>query len=137
MSVTLRRVVRAGGPLAALLLGASMLSACASVPNLGAAPAMRPVDTYASAHGLDAPVADWPAERWWSDYGDAQLTALIEEGLSASPSMAAASARVRRAEALQAQAGAALQLQVGAQGQLNAAVADLGELAPSGGGPQA
>jgi NodT family efflux transporter outer membrane factor (OMF) lipoprotein len=49
----------------------------------------------------------WPPDQWWRLAGDPQLTALIEEGLANSPQVAAAVARVRRAEAEAQRVGAA------------------------------
>ncbi len=53
-------------------------------------------------------MADWPRDQWWTAFGDAQLDALVAEGLAGSPDVALAAARVRSAEALAQQAGAAL-----------------------------
>jgi NodT family efflux transporter outer membrane factor (OMF) lipoprotein len=133
MPAHFRPTARSNASLACLLLAATALSACAN-PDLGPMPQPRPGESYAAAQSLAAPAAEWPADAWWAAYGDAQLTALIEEGLAGSPTMTAAQARVRRAEALEAQAGAALQPQVGAQAQANTAIVDLGGLAPKGGG---
>jgi NodT family efflux transporter outer membrane factor (OMF) lipoprotein len=96
--------------LAAALTGPVLLAACAPVPQLGARPEMRAADSFAASRTL-APTADasaWPADRWWTSYGDAQLSALIEEGLAGSPDLAAATARLRASQALAQQAGAAL-----------------------------
>jgi outer membrane protein TolC len=62
---------------------ACLLAGCASVPNV------------TPAH-----------DDWWSAYADEQLRALIEESLRDSPTLAAAQARVRKAESLAQQAGA-------------------------------
>lgn len=43
--------------------------------------------------------AAWPADTWWRAYGDAQLDALIAEALADSPSLAAARARLQKAQA--------------------------------------
>ena len=86
----------------------SLLAACASVPDLGAAPEEKPATAYAAAQSLAAPAAAWPQDAWWTAYGDPQLSALIGEALKGSPSMAAAEARLHRAQALAQQAGAAL-----------------------------
>jgi NodT family efflux transporter outer membrane factor (OMF) lipoprotein len=94
--------------LAALLASSSVLAACASVPDLGAPSAAKPVISYATAQSFSAPEAAWPQDTWWTAYGDAQLSALVEEALKGAPTMAAAEARVRHAEALAQQAGAAL-----------------------------
>lgn len=91
-------------PLAALLLATA---SCASVPDLGPKPLPREPQSVAAERSLPASAAAWPRDAWWQDYGDAQLTALIEEGLKASPDVATAAARYRRAAGLTQQAGAA------------------------------
>jgi NodT family efflux transporter outer membrane factor (OMF) lipoprotein len=96
------------------LLAAAALSACASLPGKAPAPAIEPQAAYASAQSFAAPIGAWPANGWWKSYGDAQLDALIAEGLAASPSVAVADARRRRAQAFQAQSRGALAPQVSA-----------------------
>jgi NodT family efflux transporter outer membrane factor (OMF) lipoprotein len=93
---------------------AAALSACASLPEKTPAPAIEPQSAYASAQSFAAPTAEWPASGWWKVYGDAQLDALIVEGLAVSPSVAVADARLRRAQAVQAQSRGALAPQVSA-----------------------
>ena len=95
---------RAGVSVTALLL----LSACAAVPDLGPQPTARAPASIASEQSLGGGVAAWPQEGWWKAYGDPQLDRLMEEGLSASPDVAVAAARFRRASAAAQQAGAAL-----------------------------
>ncbi|MDE1145331.1 MAG: efflux transporter outer membrane subunit [Azospirillaceae bacterium] len=91
---------------AALALTAA---ACAWVPDVGPAPAPHPAGDYATHASFAAgAAAEWPADRWWTAYGDAQLDALIEEGLAGAPDLAAAAARLRKADALAGQADAAL-----------------------------
>jgi NodT family efflux transporter outer membrane factor (OMF) lipoprotein len=80
------------------------LAGCATLPAETAARSPKPSDAYATVQTLAAPAAEWPGDRWWSTYGDAQLTQLIDEALADSPTLAQAEARVRRAQAL---AGAA------------------------------
>ncbi|WP_115527458.1 MULTISPECIES: efflux transporter outer membrane subunit [Xanthomonas] len=78
------------------------LAACAS--SRGLAPQGTVLDssqlhserTLAQA-GLSP--AAWPASDWWRALGDAQLNALIGEGLQHSPSLDAADARLRQAQA--------------------------------------
>ncbi|AQR74529.1 efflux transporter outer membrane subunit [Sphingomonas sp. LM7] len=87
----------------------AFLAACAPVPQLGARPEIRAGDSYAASQTF-APAATasaWPTANWWGDYGDAQLTALIEEGLADSSDLAGAAARLRSAQAYAQQAGAA------------------------------
>ncbi|MDG3444483.1 efflux transporter outer membrane subunit [Nitrospirillum amazonense] len=106
--------------LSAALLG---LSACAWVPEVGPAPAPRAAAGFATQASFApsspaiAAVA-WPQDRWWAAYGDAQLDALIEEGLAGAPDLAAAAARLRKAEALADQADAALLPRVTANAQV-------------------
>ena len=95
------------------------LSGCASLPALEQTRSLRPASDYQTANSFAAPGGTWPAERWWEGYGDAQLTELIDEALRDSPDLAAASARVRQAEAFGKVAGAALLPQVGANASVN------------------
>lgn len=83
------------------------LAACA--PAAGRLAAPLPAGELASEQSFAAPAVAWPESGWWRVYGDAQLDALIAQAQAGSPSLAAAAARVRRANALALQAGAALQ----------------------------
>lgn len=67
----------------------------------------------------DAPAdAAWPPLDWWKRFGDRQLDALIEEGLSGSPDIRLARARLDQALAAARIAGAPLEPQVGAAADL-------------------
>ncbi len=105
---------------AAILLGASaLLSGCATMPDLGQRPALRdPATLGAVVTAADAPAGQWPGDGWWKDYGDPQLSALIEEALAGSPTLAVADARARKAAAYAQGAGAALLPTLGANGQV-------------------
>lgn len=105
--------VRRGIPLTLLTL-----SACASVPDTGARPAMQTTETVAASQTL-APrgIGIWPPDQWWRRAGDPQLTALIEEGLTNAPQVAVAVARIRRAEAEAQRIGAARLPSVGAEAE--------------------
>ncbi|MCX7865339.1 MAG: TolC family protein, partial [Novosphingobium sp.] len=61
---------------------------------------------------------EWPADEWWRAFGDPQLDALIREGLAHAPGIAAAAARLRKANALAEQAGAELLAQADASGTI-------------------
>ncbi|HEV2530619.1 efflux transporter outer membrane subunit [Phenylobacterium sp.] len=98
-------IARRAGLLAAI--SAIALSACASLPPAAPARSAKAPRTYETQASLAAPVADWPGDRWWSAYGDAQLDQLIGEALAGSPTLASAEARVRRAQAAAAQARSA------------------------------
>lgn len=97
------------------LLSCFLLAACAS--NGG--PRLAPVDPHAIAASTSLPgsaTAAWPGEGWWRGYGDAQLDALITEGLAASPDVAMADARLRRAAGMAQAEGGALLPSVGVDG---------------------
>src|SRR5437763_12479828 len=86
------------------LFAATALSACATLPPAAPARVAKAPQSYATAQTLAAPARDWPADAWWTAYGDPQLDGLMAEALAGSPTLAAAQARVARAEAQVAQA---------------------------------
>jgi NodT family efflux transporter outer membrane factor (OMF) lipoprotein len=90
-----------------LVLGA-LLPLAACVPDLGTKPQPRSAASLAATQSLPDQNGQWPGDGWWTAYGDPQLTLLIEEGLSASPDIAAAVARLARAEGVARAAGAAV-----------------------------
>ena len=93
--------------LARLILGALPLAACAT-PSADAALRPKPVAATAfAAPALAKPAGEWPAADWWHAYGDPQLDALIAQALVDSPDVAAAEARLHRAQAMARQADAA------------------------------
>ena len=98
---------------------AGVAAGCAPVPDLGSRPAITQ-DADIAAQGLAraarADASAWPQARWWDGYGDAQLSALIEEALADAPDVAAAAARLRAARALAAQAEAATGPTLGVEG---------------------
>jgi NodT family efflux transporter outer membrane factor (OMF) lipoprotein len=91
-----------------LLLAASfgLASGCAQIPRLDPPPAMRKIDDFGSSNSLAAPVAAWPGDQWWRDYGDPQLDALIEVALHNAPELDLAQARLQAAAAQVQGAGA-------------------------------
>jgi NodT family efflux transporter outer membrane factor (OMF) lipoprotein len=107
-------------PIAGVL---GLLTGCAPTPDLGQPPAMRQAAAGDLSPTTPAPTtpaptaaahADWPAPEWWRTLGDAQLAALIEEGLAHSPTLAMADARLRAARGMAQASGAALLPQVSA-----------------------
>jgi len=115
-------------PLAAALAGVLLVSGCASTGDLQ--PASAPVDPagYALARSLaGAPLSDaaFPNRDWWRALGDPQLDALVDEALHGTPSLAAADARVRKAQAQAGLADAARNPTLGGSAQY--AVAQLPE----------
>ncbi len=102
------RPMKVHGASLAILAGAALvLSACATVPNLGSKPQPKGADAYATAQSFAAPNADWPSDRWWAAYNDPQLNALVDDALSSSPTLAQAEARMRAADAQTEQSRAA------------------------------
>src|SRR5580704_15669011 len=88
-----RRALAAGAAVLAL-----QAAACADLPaTSGPPPKIEPVETYQDQRSFTAPAADWPADRWWDAYGDAQLSGLIDEALKNSPTLAQTEARLTSA----------------------------------------
>lgn len=102
-----------------LLMSAVLLSGCASVPDLGPMPELKTTKLYMADESLKAPLAQWPTDSWWTAYGDAQLSQLIEEGLAGAPDLAKAEARLKAAEAKAGQARSALLPRLNASGSFN------------------
>jgi NodT family efflux transporter outer membrane factor (OMF) lipoprotein len=75
-------------------VAAMLLAGCAAVPHEG--PQVAQVQE--GSLGLDGGTAKIGAD-WWTAFGDPQLDKLIETGLADNPSLAAAEARVRAANA--------------------------------------
>jgi NodT family efflux transporter outer membrane factor (OMF) lipoprotein len=91
-----------------LVSTALTLSACAGVPHGGAGPEPAAIANFADTQSFAASTADWPSDRWWDAYGDAQLSALVDEALKGSPTLAEAEARLGSANAATTVARAAL-----------------------------
>jgi NodT family efflux transporter outer membrane factor (OMF) lipoprotein len=86
---------------ALILAGAATLAACATLPPPGPARVAKAPQSYAVAQSLAGSDRSWPADTWWTAYGDPQLTGLITEALANSPSLAVAEARIRKAQSLE------------------------------------
>ena len=96
-----------GMTLAAISI-AGALQACATAPQEEHLAQPRELQSYKTTQVFTASVVEWPEENWWRRYGDPQLDALIQAGLSNSPTMASAQARIRAAEAAAQQSKAAI-----------------------------
>lgn len=92
----------------AVLALSGVLAACAVPPAPRAASPLKTGEALGDVQGLSGDAADFPADRWWTAYGDAGLDALIEEALAKSPDMALAAARIRAADAASERAGGTL-----------------------------
>ena len=110
---------RPGQLCARLAIGCAvvLLAGCVS---MGAQLPKAQIDGDAAAHSSRAiaslanDIAAWPEQDWWRAYGDPQLERLVQSARSASPTVAAAQARVRQAAALEGLAAAALAPQANA-----------------------
>ena len=100
-----------GSRVGATLL-AVLLTACANFDS------RVPADTQVDVAKLGATpsVVAWPRDDWWTRYGDAQLDALVAEGLAGSPTLAGARARIAKADAAAGVSRAALLPQVSGNG---------------------
>lgn len=110
MPIPFRMMQRTGA--AALMLA---VQACA--PDLG--PLKQPDSSLQAAASSQDGAAIALPERWWEQYGDAQLTSLIERGLQHSPSLAEATARFQKASAAAQAAGADQYPQLSADAETN------------------
>ena len=90
------------------------IAGCAQIPSLDRLANPKHGQDYATSEAFAASATYWPESKWWQAYGDAQLDALIDEALRDAPNLAAAGARLRRAEAIGQVAGAPLLPQLGA-----------------------
>src|SRR5689334_7286619 len=79
------------------LVATAALAACTTLGPSYQAPAANAPAAYRAA----APAAGAELQRdWWLMFGDAQLNALEAQALQASPTLAAAAARIERARAV-------------------------------------
>jgi multidrug efflux system outer membrane protein len=109
----------------ALLLSSALAIAVAGCTDNGPVPTLSPGDVPASFEQkapVNTPV--WPAQDWWTNYGDPQLSALMTQAEANNLDIAQAAARLRQADARARQAGAALLPQVGAGGSVNTLYGD-------------
>ena len=70
---------------------------CAGLPPKPP-PVELPADAPLSLSGLAGERGDWPAEKWWTQYGDPVLDQLIDMALASSPTLATAHARFDTAQ---------------------------------------
>ena len=93
-------------------LWASHLAAAMLVSGCASAPAAPPLMPAAAATAWQAPLPHSGAvtdlARWWSQFNDPALPALIAAAQQASPTLASAQARIERARAARVAAGAGL-----------------------------
>jgi len=96
----------------AALIGVLGLSGCASFSGIGSDKHMSQPADFAARHSLSDPqqlnAGQWPGSDWVQQFGDPQLTALVNEALAASATLQQARARIAAAAALAEGHGAPL-----------------------------
>lgn len=105
--------------LTALMIGL-VLAGCASTHGLEPKGALRDANALSATRSLadqNLSTADFPRQDWWTALGDPQLDALIDEALRGTPSLEAADARLRKAQAQAGLADAARKPTLSASGQ--------------------
>ncbi len=100
-----------------IAVASCLLAACADTGGLAVhstplAPGQLAAEQSLAATPLSA--AAWPREDWWSAFGDPQLDRMVQTALANQPSLRAAQARVRQAQAVVGVTSASLR----PQGQL-------------------
>ena len=99
---------------ASSFLLALTLGGCAQFSDIGPRAEPKDIGSYQTGQSLSGSAVNWPDDNWWTVYGDRQLDALIAEGLKGAPSLAAAQARLMKAQGVAQQQGASLLPQVSA-----------------------
>ena len=104
----LRTIHRLTG-LSILLAGVLLLDSCAWIPE-GNPPAtfMEPPEMQETLAEVHNRLQHWPDDRWWQQFGNDELNALIEQALKENPGLKHAAARLREAEAMVKVEGARL-----------------------------
>jgi len=95
-------------PKAVSLISLLALAACASVPP-STTVTPRQASDLQSTQSLAGSHGQWPANEWWQGFNDPQLNVLMAEAFAGSPDLAAAQARIQKAQALSDQVHAATQ----------------------------
>lgn len=84
------------------IVSLAFLTGCASDGGLKPQASLSNVSNLTASKatsGAAVTPAAWPSRDWYTRYGDAQLTSLIEEAMASNPSLRVADARVRQAAA--------------------------------------
>ncbi|CDY77618.1 Outer membrane component of tripartite multidrug resistance system [Caballeronia glathei] len=104
------RIAKAG----VTVIFAAVLSACVNYAGIHSDKEMAQPQSYAAERSLPSEAGHWPAAGWASQFGDAQLKALLDEALAGSPTLEQARSRVAAAAAYSETARANTLPQVGA-----------------------
>jgi NodT family efflux transporter outer membrane factor (OMF) lipoprotein len=123
---------RAFGAVVAILL----LGGCATPPPKADLRPIATAESLTSAQSFSAAASDWPSDNWWEGFGDAQLSALVEEGLRGATDLRVAQARFLRADAYVGQARSRLLPSVGVSAEAGMAKQSYNYLFPKAFAPQ-
>ncbi|HEY3700332.1 MAG TPA: efflux transporter outer membrane subunit [Spongiibacteraceae bacterium] len=96
-----------------------ILSGCASYRDIGSDKKLRPVDSFETQKTFTVAADDWPTQQWWNRFDDAQLNALVAAALAHNPSLDAAAARVKAAQAYTGSARSTLYPQIDASADIS------------------
>lgn len=99
----------------ALLL---FISGCASYSGIDNSAELRKPDSFATQKTFNVAADDWPNEKWWLQFNDAQLNTLIDEAIAHSPSLESAAARIKLAEAYVGTTRSTLYPQINGSGEI-------------------
>ena len=105
----------------------ALVLAAGCAPDLGEKPTLVAPLSLATQKTFQAPVIEWPSDKWWESYNDSQLTSLVEEALRDSPDLKMAGARIRGAEAMVDVQGADLLPTIFADGALQETEASMNQ----------
>lgn len=97
------------------LLSALVISGCASFDGIGDGHKIAQPDDFATRQSIAGDGGNWPATDWIAQFGDPQLSALIDEAMAGSPTLQQAQARINAANAAAEGRGAALLPSIDAQ----------------------
>lgn len=132
----MNRHLRRRARTATLVLCALSVAACAPLSPRAGRPEMKTANAYATEKSFSGPTAAWPADTWWTAYGDRQLDSLIGEALRGAPNLAVAEARLQRAVAYSQVARGATRPQVSANGSASQQKQSYNYITPSALTPQ-
>lgn len=95
-----------------------LISGCASYRGIDSNAELRTPESFATQKSFSATAGDWPSDRWWLEFSDVQLNSLIDEALAHSPSLEAASARIKLARAYVGSTRSAQYPQINGSGEI-------------------
>jgi outer membrane protein TolC len=99
----------------AVALALLTLASCASFRGIGDGNKIAQPDDFATKESIAGNGGNWPGVDWIAQFGDPQLSALIDEAMAGSPTLQQAQARINAANAAAEGRGATLLPSINAQ----------------------